>query len=41
MLLLTVAVFNALVVAWLVWKQPVYGQRFVAWVLRRKMVAGS
>ena len=41
MLLLTVAVFNALVVAWLVRTQPVYGRRFVAWVLRRKMAAGS
>ncbi|MDE1978600.1 MAG: MFS transporter, partial [Betaproteobacteria bacterium] len=41
MLLLTVAVFNALVVAWLVRTQPVYGRRFVAWLLRRKIAAGS
>ncbi|MDY0329280.1 MAG: MFS transporter [Thiomonas sp.] len=36
MLLLTVALFNALMLAWLVWKQPIYGRRFIAWVLRRK-----
>ena len=35
-LLLSVALFNAVVVGWLVWMQPEYGRRFLAWVLRRK-----
>jgi hypothetical protein len=34
--LLSVAVLNALVVSWLIWMQPEYGRRFVAWVLRGK-----
>ena len=33
-LLLSVAVLNALVVSWLIWMQPEYGRRFVAWVSR-------
>jgi len=31
-LLLSVALLNALAGAWLVWRQPLYGRRFVAWV---------
>jgi MFS family permease len=34
-LLLTVALINAVVVGWLIWKQPEYGRRFLAWALRR------
>ncbi|SCC91313.1 putative Permease of the major facilitator superfamily [Thiomonas sp. X19] len=34
-LLLSVALLNALATAFLLWRQPLYGQRFVAWVSRR------
>ena len=34
-LLLSVALLNALAAAWLVWREPAYGRRFVAWVRRR------
>ncbi|MHB0921654.1 MAG: MFS transporter [Thiomonas delicata] len=34
-LLLSVALLNALAAAWLVWRQPLYAQRFVAWARRR------
>ena len=40
-LLLSVAVLNLLVVIWLIWMQPEYGLRFVAWVLRRKAAKAS
>ncbi|OIQ65020.1 acylglycerophosphoethanolamine acyltransferase [mine drainage metagenome] len=32
--LLSVALLNALAGTWLVWRQPLYGQRFVAWLRR-------
>ncbi len=35
MLLLSVALLNALATAFLLWRQPLYGRRFVAWVGRR------
>ncbi|MCE1161808.1 MAG: MFS transporter [Thiomonas sp.] len=34
-LLLSVALLNALAAGWLIWRQPLYGRRFVAWALRR------
>ncbi|MGE0071616.1 MAG: MFS transporter [Thiomonas sp.] len=36
LLLLTVALGNAVVVGWLVWLQPDYARHFVRWLLRRK-----
>ena len=34
-LLLSVALLNALAGAWLIWRQPLYGRRFVAWARQR------
>lgn len=34
LVLLSVALLNALAGIWLVWRQPVYGRRFVAWLRR-------
>ncbi|MDE1953061.1 MAG: MFS transporter [Betaproteobacteria bacterium] len=39
MLLLSVALLNALATAFLLWRQPLYGRRFVAWMMRRPMPA--
>uniref|UniRef100_E6PV30 Putative Permease of the major facilitator superfamily n=1 Tax=mine drainage metagenome TaxID=410659 RepID=E6PV30_9ZZZZ len=36
MLLLSVALLNALATAFLLWRQPLYGRRFVAWLRRRR-----
>ncbi|WP_018912582.1 MFS transporter [Thiomonas sp. FB-6] len=33
-LLLSIALLNLVAAAWLLWRQPVYGQRFVAWLRR-------
>ncbi len=38
-LLLSIALLNALAGAWLVWRQPVYGRRFVAWLRQRPRAA--
>lgn len=35
-LLLSVALLNALATAFLLWRQPLYGRRFVAWLRRRR-----
>ncbi|MEW6560305.1 MAG: MFS transporter [Pseudomonadota bacterium] len=35
-LLLTVALLNAVVAGWLVWMQPEYGRQFINWLRRRK-----
>ncbi|WP_298288030.1 MFS transporter [Thiomonas sp.] len=34
-LLLSVALLNVLAALWLIWRQPQYGQRFLAWARRR------
>jgi len=34
-LLLSVALLNALAALWLIWRQPLYGQRFLAWARHR------
>ncbi|MGC8508918.1 MAG: MFS transporter, partial [Thiomonas sp.] len=34
-LLLSVALLNAVAALWLVWRQPLYGQRFLAWARQR------
>ena len=34
-LLLSIALLNLAAAAWLLWRQPVYGRRFVAWLLRQ------
>ncbi len=34
-LLLSVALLNALAALWLIWRQPLYGQRFLAWARQR------
>ncbi len=39
MLLLSVALLNALATAFLLWRQPLYAQRFVAWLRRRPLPA--
>ncbi len=39
MLLLSVALLNALATAFLLWRQPLYAQRFVAWLRRRPLSA--
>ena len=38
-LLFSVALLNAVACAWLLWRQPVYGRRFVGWLLRRAPAA--
>lgn len=37
--LLSVALLNALAGTWLIWRQPLYGQRFVAWLRRAAAAA--
>ena len=39
LVLLSVALLNALAGIWLVWRQPVYGRRFVAWLRRSPAAA--
>ncbi|MFZ5489436.1 MAG: MFS transporter, partial [Pseudomonadota bacterium] len=34
-LLLSVALLNAVAALWLIWRQPLYGQRFLAWARQR------
>ena len=37
-LLLSVALLNALAAGWLIWRQPLYGQRFLAWARQRAVM---
>lgn len=37
-LLLSVALLNALAAGWLIWRQPLYGQRFLVWARRRAVM---